>query len=470
MLRERIIEWTQAHREEFAADLGKLIAVRSVRGEAQDGMPFGPGPAEALRVGLALCESYGLAVKNYENYAGSADLAADKPPMLDILAHLDVVGEGDGWDTDPYTMVLKDDGCLYGRGVSDDKGGLLAAAYAMRCVRELGLPLRHNCRLILGCDEETDMEDTRHYYLKNKPAPCTTTPDANWPVCNVEKGFYRPEFCMSFAPETASPRVVEYRGGFRINVVPTDASAVIAGMDELALRTALLPLAAELDVSFDVEPCAKGLRLTVHGRGCHAAMPETGNNGNTALIRLLCELPLADCACTRALAALNAVLPHGDWSGRAAGIAQSDELSGELTCSFTQLECDEEKLWGVCDCRVPLCADDDNCRRRFEEKLVPLGFEVSGEMLPGHYTPAEGEFIQTLLRNYELYSGKKGYCYSMGGGTYVHHIPGGVAFGTEPPDFDTRMHGANERIPLDELLRCTEIYAGVIASLCGEAE
>ena len=137
MLRERIIEWTQAHREEFAADLGKLIAVRSVRGEAQDGMPFGPGPAEALRGGLALCESYGLAVKNYENYAGSADLAADKPPMLDILAHLDVVGEGDGWDTDPYTMVLKDDGCLYGRGVSDDKGGLLAAAYAMRCVREL---------------------------------------------------------------------------------------------------------------------------------------------------------------------------------------------------------------------------------------------------------------------------------------------------------------------------------------------
>lgn len=470
MLKEQIIEWTKAHRDEFAADLAKLIAVRSVRGEAQADKPFGEGPAEALRVGLALCEGYGLTVQNHENYAGSADLAPEMEPMLDILAHLDVVGEGDGWDTDPYQMVRSDDGMLYGRGVSDDKGGLLAAAYAMRCVKELGVKLHHNCRLILGCDEETGMEDTLHYYLKNKPAPYTTTPDANWPVCNVEKGFYRPEFRMSFAPETALPRVVEYSGGFRTNVVPTDASATIAGMEELALRTALLPLAAELGVGYDIAVCDKGLRLTVHGRGCHAAMPETGVNGNTALIRLLCELPLADCASTRALRALDAVLPHGDWLGKAAGIAQSDALSGELTCSFTQLTFDENTLWGGCDCRVPLCADDDNCRKIFEAKLAPLGFAMAGEMLPGHYTPAEGEFIQTLLRNYELYTGKKGYCYSMGGGTYVHHIPGGVAFGTEPPDFDTRMHGANERIPLDELLRCTEIYAGVIASLCGEEE
>ncbi len=470
MIKEDIVAWAEAHRDEFAADLGRLIAVRSVRGEARDGMPFGEGPAEALRLGLELCEGYGLRVTNYDNYAGSADLAADKPPMLDILAHLDVVGEGDGWETEPYTMTLKADGCLYGRGVADDKGGLLAAAYAMRCVRELGLPLRCNCRLILGCDEETDMEDTRWYYLKNKPAPCTTTPDANWPVCNVEKGFFRPELRMSLEPETATPRVVSLDGGFRINVVPTDAAAVMTGMDELALRTALLPLAAEIGVGFDVEPCEAGLRLTVHGRGCHAAMPETGNNGLTALVRLLCELPLADCGSTRALAALNAVLPHGDWSGRAAGIAQCDELSGALTCSFTQLKIDANGLWGVCDCRVPLCASDENCRRPFAEKLGALSFTVSGEMLPGHYTPAEGEFIQTLLRSYERYSGKKGYCYSMGGGTYVHHIPGGVAFGTEPPDFDTRMHGANERIPLDELLRCMEIYADVIASLCGEAE
>ena len=469
MEKQRITDWVQAHREEFLADLAKLIAVRSVRGEAAEGKPFGEGPAAALARGLELCESYGFAVTNFENYVGAADLDPALPPMLDLLAHLDVVGEGDGWDTDPYTMTIGDDGCLYGRGVADDKGGLLAAAYAMRCVKELGIPLSHNCRLILGSDEESGMEDLLHYFLHNKPAPCTATPDAEFPVGNVEKGFYRPEFRMEFAPETATPRVREYHGGFRLNVVPTDASAWLVGMDELALRTALLPLAAELGVSYEVQPEGDALHLTVHGRGCHAAYPETGINGNTALIRLLCELPLADCASTRALHALDAVFPHGDWLGKACGIAQEDEVSGPLTCSFTQLDFDEKALWGVCDCRVSLSATRENCQDVCEAKLAPLGFAVTGEMEPGHHTPADTPFVKTLLRCYEEFTGKPASCYSMGGGTYVHHIPGGVAFGVEMPGFDTRMHGANERMPVEHLMQCTEIYAAVIAELCGEA-
>jgi len=466
--RQRISDWVGAHRGDFLADLAALIAIRSVRGEPKEGMPFGEGPSEALARALALCEGYGLSTKNYDNYIGSADLAPGLPPMLDVLAHLDVVGEGEGWSTEPYTMTLKDDGCLYGRGVSDDKGGLLAAAYAMRCVRELGLPLRYNCRLILGCDEETGMEDTRHYYLKNKPAPCTTSPDASFPVCNVEKGFYRPQLRQSFAPGTAMPRVTAFHGGFRTNVVPTEASAWLIGIDALSLRTALLPLAAEIGVSCEVEADGEALKLTVRGCGCHAAEPEKGVNGLTALIRILCELPLAECESTQALQALNAVFPHGDWLGRAAGIAQSDEVSGELTCSFTQLDFDEQTLWGQCDCRVPLCANDENCAAVLKAKLEPLGIHVTGRMDPGHYTPADTPFVQTLLRCYEEFTGLKGACYSMGGGTYVHHIPGGVAFGAEMPGFDTHMHGADERMPVEHLMRCIEIYAGVIAELCGE--
>jgi succinyl-diaminopimelate desuccinylase len=34
-----------------------------------------------------------------------------------------------------------------------------------------------------------------------------------------------------------------------------------------------------------------------------------------------------------------------------------------------------------------------------------------------------------LLKAYELYTGKKGICLSMGGGTFVHEVEGGVAFG-----------------------------------------
>ena len=468
MLKQKIIDWAQAHKDEFIADLTGLCAIRSVREDAEPGKPFGPGPAAALAEGLRLCESYGLSVKNYDNYAGAADLRGDLPRMLDILAHLDVVGEGDGWDTDPYTVVLKDDGCLYGRGVADDKGGLLAAAYAMRCVKELGLPLKYGCRLILGTDEETGMEDTLHYYLKEKPAPCTCTPDANFPVCNVEKGFYRPEFTKSWAGQTALPRVTQFHGGFRTNVVPTDAWCEILGMEMAHLQAALPPLCAEIGAGFDLAPTEQGVKLTIHGRGCHAAEPEKGINGNTALIRILCELPLADCESSRALRELDKILPHGDWHGKAAGIAQEDDISGKLTCSFTQLDFDEAGLWGICDCRVSLCATKENCKDVMDALMEPLGYAMKGEMLPGHHTPEDSEFVQTLLGCYEEYTGEKGYCYAMGGGTYVHHVPGGVAFGAEMTGFDSRMHGANERLPVEQLMLCIELYAAVIAKLCGE--
>ena len=61
------------------------------------------------------------------------------------MAHLDVVPAGDGWSvTEPYMPVIKD-GRVYGRGSADDKGPAIAAMYAMRAVKELGIPLNKNC-------------------------------------------------------------------------------------------------------------------------------------------------------------------------------------------------------------------------------------------------------------------------------------------------------------------------------------
>jgi acetylornithine deacetylase/succinyl-diaminopimelate desuccinylase-like protein len=40
-----------------------------------------------------------------------------------VPAHTDVVPVGEGWDTDPFEPVIKD-GCMYGRGTTDDKGPL----------------------------------------------------------------------------------------------------------------------------------------------------------------------------------------------------------------------------------------------------------------------------------------------------------------------------------------------------------
>ena len=89
-------------------------------------------------------------------------------------------------------------------------------------------------------------------------------------------------------------------------------------------------------------------------------------------------------------------------------------------------------------------------------------------MQPAHHTPAEGEFVSTLLRCYEAYSGRKCECKSTGGGTYVHDIPGGVAFGAGMPDFASNLHGANERINMHDTRIACKIFALAIAELCGE--
>ncbi len=466
-MKEQIIRWMEEHREELLEDLKTLCRIPSVAGEPAENAPYGEGPAKALAAAMEMCRGYGFAVTNYDWHVAAADLGPAEGRSLDMLAHLDVVGEGDGWDSDPYEPVVKDDGYIYGRGVADDKGGAVAALYAMRCVKELGLPLKSGCRLILGTDEESGSGDIAYYYKRENPAPNTFSPDAEFPLCNAEKGFYRLRFRQTWEAETVQPRVKALSGGFRANVVPTEAWAEIAGMKPEHLLAGCMPLCAEVGASCTVEKTESGAKVIVTGEGCHAAMPEQGVNANTVLFYVLSQLPLADCASTGAVQNIARMLPHGDWLGKALGIAQADEVTGELTCSFTMIDFTETGLEGLCDCRVPLCATAENCKDVAEEKLAALGMEAAGMMIPPHYTPADTPFIRTLLGAYESYTGRPGACYHMGGGTYVHDIPGGVAFGIAMPGVDVRMHGANERYPVEDLLTSAEIFAQAIADICG---
>jgi succinyl-diaminopimelate desuccinylase len=379
-----------------------------------------------------------------------------------------VVGEGDGWDTDPYVPVLKEDDCLYGRGTDDDKGPLVAALYAMRAVRELCIPLKYNVRLILGTDEESGSGCIAHYFKTQKSAPYTFSPDASFPVYNVEKGSYQPFFSKTLTPSDALPQVVSFHGGFRINVLPSDASAVVAGMTAAEVDAICREAVTATGAAFSVCDVEGGAEIRVSGVQTHASTPEQGNNGVTLLLEALCRLPLADCDSTATLRALNRLFPHGDDLGRALGVAQEDAISGPLTLAFTILDLENGQLDGRFDSRVSVCANEENCARVAVAALGEVGFAVRGSMNPAHCTDGNGEFVQTLLRCYEEYTGRKGECCAMGGGTYVHHIEGGVAFGAHMPDFDTRLHGANERMHVEDMLTACKIFAQVICDLCAE--
>ena len=452
-------------RAQLVEHISRLVRVRSVREDARPGMPFGPGPAAALAEALKLAGELGFTAKNYDNYVGTVDLS-DAETALHILCHLDVVGEGTGWMvTEPYEPK-EVDGMLYGRGTDDDKGPACAVLMAMQAVKDLGVPLKKNVRLILGTDEESGSEDLAYYYAREPYAPYTFSPDGEFPVINIEKGSYKPVFTKSWDAEEATPRVKELHGGFRINVLPPEAECVVAGLSAEAAKPYCDDAAARTGAAYELKEEGDDLRILCHGKGAHASTPEEGNNAITALLDLLRALPLAKVGSTAAIHALSALFPHGDCAGKALGIAQADEISGPLTLAFSLLEVGPTGLKGQFDSRVPICANEENCKAAAEAAFAKFGFGAEGGMQEPHHTPADTPLVKTLLRCYEQYTGNKGECLAIGGGTYVHDIPGGVAFGCAMPGFNGNMHGADEHTCIADQLTAAKIFTQAIIDLC----
>lgn len=61
----------------------------------------------------------------------------------------------DGWDTDPFTLTIADNGQLIGRGASDDKGPVLGWLNVLEAHKDLGIELPVNLRFVLEGMEES---------------------------------------------------------------------------------------------------------------------------------------------------------------------------------------------------------------------------------------------------------------------------------------------------------------------------
>ncbi len=465
MYKQQIEAYFEDKQQMLVDAVCRLVSIDSVEGEPAPGAPFGPGPAAALDEALNLAAEWGLITTNHEGYVGTADLN-DQEDALHILGHLDVVAPGEGWTvTEPYSPKIVD-GMIYGRGTDDDKGPLVASLLAMKAVKDLGIPLTKNCRCILGTNEESGSGDIAWYFARHPFAPATFSPDSGFPVINTEKGGLKSVFTAEWSEQTELPRLCWLHGGIRINVLPGDASAAIEGLSIDEVHPFARDITARTGIKF-ILAIENGLTI-IHakGTGSHAAWPEGGNNAITGLIALLCALPLAEGPCKNYLQALNSLIPHGDYYGKAIGIAQEEPISGKLTVAFTLLEITATGLKGLFDSRVPLCATEENCLNVTKAAFEAKGFAFEGHQHAPHHTPADSPFVQTLLKRYTEYTGLKGECLSTGGGTYVHNIPGGVAFGCTLPGFDTRLHGADERVRISDLMVSAKLFAHIIIDLC----
>lgn len=310
----------------------------------------------------------------------------------------------------------------------------------------------------------------KYYFAREKSAPLSFSPDASFPLINIEKGGLRSGFTSSAPLADACPRLVSFQAGVKLNVVPDKASAVVQGLDGEAVAGAVRQCEGLEGIDFSTQPCEAGLQITARGKTAHASSPSGGRNAITALLALLAKLPLSDGELHRQMRAVSALFPHNDFHGSALGVALEDEVSGKTTLSLDILTYSAEAgLQGMFDCRACLSASDENTTDVIRERLRQAGVTpMDSRMYAPHYVPEDSRLVQTLLGIYNEMTGKVHRPICIGGGTYVHEIENGVAFGCGTDDVDTRAHSADEFMPIDQMLFSSKVFVRAILALCGE--
>ena len=462
-----------SYKDELIENIRKWIAIPSIQGApAGENAPFGREVRKMLDTALEDGRRFGFEVRDIDGYAGDISLGSGEQTM-GMLAHLDVVPLGDGWKHDPLGGEIEN-GKLYGRGATDDKGPALCALYAMRAVKEAGIPLKHGVRLILGCDEETGMSDMRHYASKVKMPDYGFSPDAEFPVINIEKGGVNMRLSkVTGGEEGAAMPVYNLYAGERPNVVPAEATAVV-GLGDMTLEALNEKLAgiAAAHEKFNlkaVPEIAGRAKIVATGVNGHAAMPWSGVNAAGMLLIALKELNAG--GGSREAIALLAEAVGMDTTGEALGIACRDELSGELTCSLGILRYDGNEITAHLDCRYPICGDEPAMLGSAVKAVAPAGMSV--RLIGSHeplYVPADHKIVKGLLKVYHEVTGLEAYTIAIGGGTYSRMMPNTVAFGVcFPGDMDL-CHVADEYIEIDKMMLGVKIFAHAIVELAGETE
>ena len=441
----------------MTATLAEWIQTSSIRQDAAPQAPFGEDLKKMLEQALADCKAMGFDVKNVDGYAGHAEMGTGSDEdALAILVHLDLVPVGDGWTKDPFGAQIVD-GRMYGRGTSDDKGPAVAALYAMRAVQQAGIPLKRKVRLILGCDEESGME-CMQYYKKHETMPrMGFSPDADYPVINIEKGMVGLQ--LRAVPSKEGLQVLRWATGERMNVIPGSAAALVDGDESLIAQTE--SISRQYGWPVHARKAEGGIEITAEGVPGHAAYPQGGRN---AIGQLL--ITLRDLGAKGAIKTLADTIGTTYW-GEGIGAMVEDKLSGKLTCNMGIIRVDRESLYATLDIRSPILTDRVYLVQMIRQHLP--GFEVTQttDKAP-HHVPENSELVQSLLAAYHEVTGLEKKALAIGGGTYAKMLKEGVAFGASFPGDPEVAHQADEYVNLDSLYKSMKIFAYAIVKLAGE--
>ena len=163
--KDAILAGAHAHQDDVVRFLRDLVAIPAT--SCQEGPVVERVEAEMRKVGFDE-----VRVDRMGNVLGRIG-SGTRVVMMD--SHLDTVGVGDPkeWTFDPYKGKVAD-GCVWGRGASDQRAGIACLVYAGKLIKELGLA--EGCTVwMCGSVEEEDSDGIAWLYILREDG---ITPDA----------------------------------------------------------------------------------------------------------------------------------------------------------------------------------------------------------------------------------------------------------------------------------------------------
>ena len=430
--------------------LKNLVGFRTVFEDSSD-YPFGRENKKCLDYVLCKGEELGFKTKNLDDYCGYLEIGKGEE-LIGIICHLDVVPEGDGWLSEPFTLTKKDNK-FYGRGVTDDKGPLAVAIIVLKIINSLELNLNKRIRLVIGCNEENGCRCMKYYNSKEPSFDYAFTPDATFPLIYGEKGI------LEFSLSTKTRNILDIKGGTAFNKIADRVVLKVLknSYNEEILKDYLIKNNLEITISSH----DKIDTITVIGKAGHASTPELGKNAISYLFMGLHKASFSDPFLVffrKYLAVFT--------DGRGLGLDLKDEYS-KLTLNIGMIEKQDDSIKMSIDIRFPVTFKSLTIIKKLKENFPKeeVNLNIKEVMEPLFFDPKE-KIIVKLLEAYQEVSGdKKSKPLITGGGTYAKTLKNCVAFGPCFPDEDNNIHDANEFIEINRLYDLVEYYVVAILKL-----
>ncbi|MDO3557473.1 dipeptidase [Ralstonia pseudosolanacearum] len=458
--------YNRLHNQQAAiALIEKMVALPTVR---DDGIPQHESPAIVAfgKLVEGMARDFGLRYRNVDHRVFEITLPGTGQDEFGILTHADVVPAraeewvlDDGTRLDPF-KVTRVGNLLYGRGTIDDKGSVAAALYAMKTVKDSGVPLARTIRLMIDTTEETGGDGMKYYRERTRLPAYNIVLDSKYPAVVAEKGSGALKVAFPALPVDMSRlAIVAMTGAASANAAPQTATVTLKGGDLGAAAAALEAkrdafvrgLAAQGAFSIDVTRSADSVIVKVTGASAHGSRPEEGVNPlpRLALFLRAAGLDLADNAYAHAVRYLTD-LYGTDYLGNPMGVAYKDDFMGPLTMSPNAIGDRNGRVEVAVNVRMPRGKTPDALRGEIAGRINAwasasrIAVEISHDQGNWMARDPKGAWLATLLNIYGETTGLDARPVPTAGSTAAKLMPNAINFGPAMPGKKYTAHNAKE--------------------------